>query len=346
MQSQNQCDNCLKIFRCYAELERHMLALRQCKKTELDKNGNIIPNKDYKCDECEQLFSQRRSLIKHQKDYCKGKKPSIITTNSNNPITTTQSHNPTTTTQSYNTTTTTNDNSIINNITNNITHDNKININLDTVRQYIKPKNDFKIIPNNFINVNNVEKYIKLFFKQSDAPDVNITQLTNIIKSILVDMYINNINVSDRNIITMNSRKKLYYYENNDWTLDLDNDKFRNCIKDLLEQFMNAINDKIFIICKISARNKLFLLKFDSDDIELNEIVEYMLYKTKNEDLDALYDEKLKKRNDIYDSINKILLNSDIVNHILSSMKSRLYIDEDLQKIIRTIQLQSNIADE
>lgn len=345
----NQCNNCLKVFKFNSELERHMLATRQCKKVELDKNGKIIPNKDFKCDDCNQLFAHKRSLIKHQKEYCKGKQAPI--TNSHNTVSTTtttsQSHNPitttTTTSQSYNNNITDNSNNIINN---NITNDNKFNINLDTVDKYIKPKNNFEIIKDNFINVNNVEKYIQVFLKQLDAQEVSIKYLVIIIRDILIEKYITNIDICNRNIITMNSKYKMHYYKNNEWYSDAGYEKFvTQCIMKLLDQFKYAINEKKIIISRIRNNEIDYLKKYDfrSDDSELNMIVNRVINKKYDE---MLYKKILDDRMKVYNQITKSLFNMTLITNILSAMKTHLYIDEELQKIIKNIHLQNNIDTE
>ncbi len=68
----NQCDNCLKVFETYWQLERHMLAIRQCKKAVLDDNGNIIQTKEFKCENCGDFFMHKNSYMRHKRDYCNG----------------------------------------------------------------------------------------------------------------------------------------------------------------------------------------------------------------------------------------------------------------------------------
>lgn len=68
----NQCDNCLRVFETYWQLERHMLAIRQCKKAVLDDNGNIIQTKEFKCENCGDFFMHKNSYMRHKRNYCNG----------------------------------------------------------------------------------------------------------------------------------------------------------------------------------------------------------------------------------------------------------------------------------
>lgn len=218
-----------------------------------------------------------------------------------------------------------------------------------SIDKYINPKNNFEVINDNFINVYNVEKYIKVFINELIPRKVSIKYLVIIIRDILIEKYITNIDICNRNIITMNGNYKMYYFENNNWYLDAGYDKFvTKCIMKLLEQFKYAISEKKIIISKIryDSIDNLNQYDFCYDDPELNMIINYIINKKHDEDrgeFETAYKKNFDNRMIIYDNITKILFNDAIVKNILSAMKTRLYIDEDLKKNIKNTHLQNNI---
>lgn len=220
-------------------------------------------------------------------------------------------------------------------------------INFISIGKYINPKNNFEVINDNFINVYNVEKYIKVFIDELIPRKVSIKYLVIIIRDILIEKYITNIDICNRNIITMNGKYKMYYYENNNWYFDAGYDKFvTQCIMKLLDQFKYAINEKKIIISKIRYDNTDNLNQYDFcyDDPVLNMVIDYIINKKQDEDrgeFETAYKKSFDNRMIIYDNITKILFNDAIVKNILSAMKTHLYIDEELQKIIKNIHLQN-----
>lgn len=324
--NKNKCDNCLKVFKTYWQLERHMLALRQCKKVEFDNDGNVIQTKKFKCNDCGELFTYDRNLTTHRKNICKG---SVInnTTNNNNNTT----NNTTTNTNSHNP-----NNSI--NIHN--SNHNDIGINIGTLNQFIKPKTEFQEIKDKYININNLDKYLVLFRSQS----ISVNGIIEIIKEILSDNYVNNIPLEERNILTINSDDKLHYYKNEKWNQDYCYDNFqKNCIKKILEQMRDALYDKMRILQKIKDNDVPYLKTYDFSliDNELNDIVSKktynIFYKIDNEVDNLLHEKKLDSKWKTYDAVYEILKSSIIVERVLSKMKEKLKVDNELREIISKI---------
>lgn len=326
MQNKNKCDNCLKIFDTYWQLERHMLAIRQCKKVELDDSGNIIQSKEFKCDGCGELFTYKNTLNRHKRETCRN----IITTNNTN------NNNTTNNTHSHN------DNSVkIDNSKHTTNHNhNDIDINIRTAAEHIKPKTEFEGIKDNTITVINVEKYIAKF---KDIP-ITVETIVSILKDILVDKYVNNIPIEERNILTINSKYKMHYYKDEKWNTDHCYDYFvKNSIEKLLYQLDDAIVYKMAIIRKIDTNNIPYLLTYDFTmlDEELHKVVSEKTYNIEFKKFNEVQELSHKKVLDLrwknYNAIHDILKNPIIVMRVLAIMKDQLNIDDELREIISKI---------
>lgn len=66
----HKCDNCLKSFNQFWQLERHLVALRQCRKITKDENGNLISWKKFQCKNCNEYFVSEYTLNRHKNNAC------------------------------------------------------------------------------------------------------------------------------------------------------------------------------------------------------------------------------------------------------------------------------------
>lgn len=330
--NKNQCDNCLKTFKTFWKLERHLVALRPCKKVELDDNGNVIQTKKFTCNDCGELFTLNHNLDRHKRESCKGSVVNNITTNNNNTTNNTNTNSPTTINDNSN-----NSNNSIN--IHNSNH-NDIGINIGTLNQFIKPKTEFQEIKDKYININNLDKYLVIFRNQS----ISVNGIIEIIKEILSDNYVNNIPLEERNILTINSDDKLHYYKNEKWNQDYCYDNFqKGCIKKILEQMRDALFNKMRILQKVKDNDIAYFKTYDFSliDDELNEIVSKktynIFYKIDSEVDNLIHEKKLDAKWKIYDGVYEILKSSIIVERVLSKMKEKLKVDNELREIISKI---------
>lgn len=337
-QNKTQCDNCLKVFKYYCELERHMLSLRPCKKVYKDDNGNIISTKKFKCEDCDELFMYDYTLMRHKRDSCKGNKiiPSVINnTNNTTDNSTNSTDNSTTNNITNNNSVNLTDNSITNN--NNTTN---VAITLGLLNKHLHPPKDFEGIEDDFINVINIEKYISIFYKNP----IKLESMFHLIKEILTEKYVGNIALGDRNIMTISSRNKMHYYKNKKWKKDSCNDYFsKECIIKIIKQMQNAISDKMQIVCKIRNDDikSIHRHNFNMEDKALNEIVATKKYnlikKIVNEAINHAHDKDLDKRWKFYEEIINVLKSSELVKRVLGLMKEKLNTDDDFREMLQTL---------
>lgn len=345
-----QCSNCLKVFKYKSQLERHILSLRTCKKVIIDENGNIISEKKFKCDDCGELFSYERSLDSHIKKVCK---KNIPTTNN----TTTTTSNITNT--DSNVANTVNDNSTnINNsiastnIDNSIAiktyNSNNFAINIGVLNENLKPKDEFKIIDDNFITIKNIEKFIGIFYK--DKVEINIENMIPIVRDILLDKYVNDISIKDRNIMTISSRYKMHYYKDGEWKHDSCYIYFnKNCVEKILYQMTEAVLEKMFVIGKIQNNNIPFIKSFDLTvlDNDLREIIlskRYNIqYNIVDENLEENHSKKLTERYEFYNNIQSVLINPVTRIRVLAIMKDKMHVDNELRKILSSVPIKTSL---
>ncbi len=399
----NQCLNCMKVFKFKSQLDRHILSLRTCKKVIIDDEGNMISEKKFKCNDCNELFSYKRSLESHIKNVCK--KHNLITTTSttsnteqnisktineninrindnlvninenitkiNDNLSNINDKSPNINDNSTNI----NDNST--NINDNSTNINNMNIdnsiaiktynnnnfalNIGFLNEHLKPTNEFKIIDNNYINIVNIEKYLKIFYKNIDLKNeeknksnidlsTKIESVIAIIKNILLDKYVNNIAIKDRNIMTISSRYKMHYFQNGKWNYDNSYEHFsKNCIEKILSQMDDAIIEKLYMVKKIIAEDISYLKTYDFsiNDNQLHSIVQT---KTKNikekivdDGVNALHLKILNKRCSIYTNIHNILINPIIKVRVLAIMKDLMCVDNQLREIFGTVPIKTSL---
>ncbi len=334
MATKNQCDNCLKTFRYFSDLERHLVALRPCKKSIKDEEGNIISEKKFKCEDCCESYVSEYTLNRHKKGSCKGAKNIInnITNDSSN-----KSIN-----DSYNST----DNSI--NIQNNTTNNSNVAINIGFLERFVKPQKEFEAIPDDHINIRNLEQYVSKFY---DFP-IYVDNIVKLIKSIINEMYIKNIPVMERTIMTISSKLKMHYYKDGKWNYDNCYDFFiENCIEKITKQLQEALMEKMYIIRKIRYNDKK-MLKDDKNmaDEEVNNIIDKKLLNIKNkvddEGENLLHDKLLDKRYQVYQDLHYNLNNPVITTRVLGLMKDKFNVDNDLREIFKSLPIEVQNGDE
>lgn len=368
LKNDNKCDNCLRVFKQHWQLKRHSLALRQCKKAEKDNDGNIISSKQFKCNDCGEVFTYNKNLLKHKREICKGTNNTSNDTHNIvpniteiiNPITNNDNSvsNNDNSTSNINNSTNINDNSISNNInTTNIDNSiaiktynsNNFAVNIGFLNDNLTPIDEFKVIDDNFINVINIEKYIKIFYKNVDSP-IKIESVIAIIKNILLDKYVNNIDIKDRNIMTISSRFKMHYFKDGKWKHDNSYEHFsKNCIEKILSQMDDAIMEKLYIVNKIKSNDIPYLktYNFTMNDVILHSIVqtktENIFKNIKSEAKDLLHIKELDKRRKIYTSLHDILINPIMKVRVLAIMKNLMHVDNELREIFGTVPIKTSL---
>lgn len=334
MSSKNefQCPNCLEIFKYKSYYERHVFSTRTCIKAELDDNGNVILGKKFKCDDCGESFTRNNNLTRHKKDWCKGAKTII-----NNDSSTNHSHNNNSV----------NDNSI--NIQNNTTNNSNVAINIGFLERFVKPQKEFEAIPDDHINIRNLEQYVSKFY---DFP-IYVDNIVKLIKSIINEMYIKNIPVMERTIMTISSKLKMHYYKDGKWNYDNCYDFFiENCIEKITKQLQEALMEKMYIVRKIKYNDKK-MLKDDKKmaDEEVNNIIDKKLLNIKNkidddEGENLLHDKLLDKRYQVYQDLHYHLNNPVITTRVLGLMKDKFNVDNDLREIFKSLPIEVQNGDE
>ncbi len=214
---------------------------------------------------------------------------------------------------------------------------NNVVINLSLLDKYLHPSKDFEAIEDNFINVVNIEKYIQIFY----GYPIKFENMFQLIKEILSEKYVDNIELSNRNIITIGSRNYMYYYKNNKWKKDSCYDYFsKECIVKIIKQMESAITEKLYIIHKILNNDIRYISEYDfkMQDIELNDIVAIKKDNISNKDFNNnIHNNALDKKWDMYQEILSVLKCSNMVKRVLGLMKQKLNIDNDFREMLDTL---------
>ncbi len=240
---ENQCQNCLKIFKFKYLLDRHMFSTRTCHKAEIV-NGEIISDRNEKCEDCDSVFQNKYTLARHKKNNCKGK-ATVSKVNSDNTTTTT-------TTNSHNTDNSVHiDNSTVNN------NNNNFNINIGVLNDKMKPKNEFKVVEKDLITMQNLDSYIKDFLEKPENCTYN--NMIELIENILKDKYITNIDFVERNILSINKRREIHYYDKDGWKFDGSDVFYHACVIEIIEQLEKVMISRRFLINNlINSKKDIF----------------------------------------------------------------------------------------
>lgn len=266
----NQCPNCLKVFGKKYLLERHMFSTRPCHKAEIV-NGEVITDKKEKCDDCGMEFQNNFTLNRHKNKSCKKRVIQSKVNSDNTTTTTSNSHN---TDNSVHI-----DNSTVNN------NNNNFNINIGVLNDKMKPKNEFKVIEKDLITMQNLDSYIKDFLEKTENCTYN--NMVELIENILKDKYITNIDFVERNILSINKRRDIHYYDKNGWKFDGSDVFYHACVIEIIEQLEKVMIDRRLLINKLLNNKKEIFdftsninKDFDYDDL-MSDDIDYNKYITK-----------------------------------------------------------------
>lgn len=329
----NQCPNCLKIFTYKYLLDKHITATRTCHKVELV-NGEVISDKKSKCEDCDMEFQNKYTLARHKKNTCNGK---IVQSkvNSDNVI-------------NSNNTNCNIDNSL------NLDIDNSTNIsfNIGVLNEKMKPKTEFKVIDKDLITMQNLDSYIKDFNEEPEKCTYN--NIVELVENILKDKYINNIDFIERNILSINKKRDIHYYDKDGWVFDGNDIFYHSCVIRIIEQLEKIILERKSKIDRLLMDKSKILecankkIKYESglycDYIDnaiknaMNTIIELHKYRT-NKDSIAMegLNVALNKYNVFCIEFLKTLMMAGLSKQVLSNMKKNFYANNEFRKLNRAI---------
>lgn len=291
------CPNCFKGFIFKYLLDRHMYSTRTCHKAKIV-NGEIISDKSAKCEVCNSTFQNKYTLARHKKNNCRTKKSKL--------------------------------NKVVNEkvinesiIEKEELENNNLVLNTNILYKYIEPLYDFEVIKDDVINYKSIKEYFnKLNYKSNNCIFNNVA---DIIINILYNIYIKDIPVLNRNIVSINKASHIYYYINKKWYFDVNRLFHDECVKKLINQFIKVVNYNKNII------NSLLNGKLDT--LNMNVYRHLELNEELNNSKIQLNKVKLNDRIKFYDRFAKQLLMPGMAKHITYILKSKLNINKSLQEM-------------